>query len=454
MSSSTTVLKDGCVTRDGFKSAHGRFTTLKTERVDGSRLRELFLPTLTPEANKLLYENSYFVQAQLQHYGVTYAPSEFKGRGTNVLKKALQAGKCDEVPAHIVKLQAEMHTEWLATCSPEDLARQPTWAMERYFTDLDGKPDRERTTYVVGFPLPGNSAYRVSQLCDAASAVSGLYQAKAQGELTRTVYLGWDKDEVQQAADGHAAGEKAKQQAAAIAREKRIAEQAAHAAKASGPPTLVGQYVLDCPQITERWNTRGELTMSINATKSRGLYQADFDFGVMKGIMMLSAEEDKLAWLLDEPFHSDSDGGGRSALFHEDGEDESDQPDADHGDDQNRTSAAAGTKRKAKGGRGSKTKVAKRGKTTKVKKTDQTKYYLVMRSEDTGTGQVYPEPTKGWMSFPANHATFTAVVDIPCLGHGFKITARKVGTVPNKPTCRWEDFCRAVYEARSRSRWR
>jgi hypothetical protein len=90
------IIKDGWVTRDGFKCAYGRFVTespYNLERIEGSRLKELFIPRLTKEANKLLRDHRHFVRGQLQHYGVEYSPDEYKGEGTNLLKKALAAGK-------------------------------------------------------------------------------------------------------------------------------------------------------------------------------------------------------------------------------------------------------------------------------------------------------------------------------------------------------------------------
>lgn len=85
----------GDIARFGFTSAYGRFYAQgQVERVDGSRLKAMFLPRLTPEANALLQRHhSSFVRGQLQHYGVDYDKNDLSGNGTLLLKKVLQAGK-------------------------------------------------------------------------------------------------------------------------------------------------------------------------------------------------------------------------------------------------------------------------------------------------------------------------------------------------------------------------
>lgn len=86
------TLEDVC--RNGFTYGFGRFLAGgRVERVEGARLRAMFLPRLTPEATRLLREHRYFVRAQLQHYGVDFDEQEFSGNGTHLLKKSLQAGK-------------------------------------------------------------------------------------------------------------------------------------------------------------------------------------------------------------------------------------------------------------------------------------------------------------------------------------------------------------------------
>ena len=86
-------MPSGDIIRDGFTYTFGRFYTRdRVERIDGSRLKTMFLPRLTAEANTLL-SVSGFVRGQLQHYGVGYDEQEYSGNGTLLLKKVLRAGK-------------------------------------------------------------------------------------------------------------------------------------------------------------------------------------------------------------------------------------------------------------------------------------------------------------------------------------------------------------------------
>ncbi len=46
-----------------------------------------------------------FVRGQLKHYGVEFDEKEISGNGTHLIKKVLQAGKCDKVPDNIAELR-------------------------------------------------------------------------------------------------------------------------------------------------------------------------------------------------------------------------------------------------------------------------------------------------------------------------------------------------------------
>lgn len=89
------------VKRDGFEFAYGHFRVLqRVERVEPSALRKMFLPKLTPEANRTLRKDDYFVHAQLKYYGVEYDPKELTGNGANLMKKMLSQGKVSGTNAY------------------------------------------------------------------------------------------------------------------------------------------------------------------------------------------------------------------------------------------------------------------------------------------------------------------------------------------------------------------
>jgi hypothetical protein len=205
------------ITRDGFACAFGRFFAEpgRVERVDGSSLRNMFLPKLTAKGRRQLnagYSDN-FVRGQLKHYGVQFDESEISGNGTLLMKKVLQSGKCDKVPDHISELREQMHTEWLNKLTPEQLSNYPEWVIERYFLS-SGRLDHRKTTTVVGIPLPRHSSHRASQMHEAAGKVTGLHQATGFGPKTQTIFMGWDSVAVGNAAKSHAAKETKELQAA------------------------------------------------------------------------------------------------------------------------------------------------------------------------------------------------------------------------------------------------
>lgn len=107
------------------------------------------------------------------------------------MKAALQAGRCDKVPDHIVNLQNQMHREWISERTPEQLSDDPDWAMQRYFLSA-GQPDRSKTTTIVAIPIPPRSEYRLGQMMNAASKVAGLHHQRAMGPATQVIFMGWD----------------------------------------------------------------------------------------------------------------------------------------------------------------------------------------------------------------------------------------------------------------------
>jgi hypothetical protein len=82
------------ISRDGFTYAFGNlYARGHIQRIDGDRLKEMFLPTMSEEAKTAVRSEFHFVRAQLQHYGIEFNQSGFSGNGVAVLKDALGVGK-------------------------------------------------------------------------------------------------------------------------------------------------------------------------------------------------------------------------------------------------------------------------------------------------------------------------------------------------------------------------
>jgi hypothetical protein len=86
-------------------------------------------------------------------------------------------------------MREQMHAEWLKKLTPEQLSNSPEWITEKYFLS-SGKPDRTKTTTVVGIPLGRYSSYGAGQVREAASNVAGLHQETSLGPKTQTVFMG------------------------------------------------------------------------------------------------------------------------------------------------------------------------------------------------------------------------------------------------------------------------
>lgn len=239
-----------------------------------------------------------------------------------LLQKALAEGKvraphyfpadvtqCDAVPARLVALREAMQSEWLAQMTPEELAKNPKWAIAKYFVDGAGQPDRAKAKNVVRFKLPRYGS-ATDKLCKALGKVPGLHYAEADGEKSDVVYAGWDEKAVDAAAQKHLDNEKAAEEAQRAARAKEREDRHAQylaANQTNRLASIVGEYIIDCKEIADGWpEDADDMRLSIKKTRTSGLYEAYFHFGAAEGMMMLSRDETLLEPYAD-PEESDSE---------------------------------------------------------------------------------------------------------------------------------------------------
>ncbi|KAG0648135.1 hypothetical protein D0Z07_5989 [Hyphodiscus hymeniophilus] len=460
---------DNDITRDGFTCSYGRFHALPgdVERVEGSSLRSMFLPTLNPKGRKLINacHSDHFVRGQLKHYGVQWNESEISGNGTRLIKKILQAGKCDKVPDHIFKLREQMHTEWLNRLTPEQLSDYPEWVMDRYFLS-SGQQDRTKMTTVVGIPFDRYNSYRVGQMREATSKVAGLHQEAGLGPKTQTIFMGWDSIAVSKAAKGHAAKEAKELQAAKDEREnERVALHTDYlnnlkrkkAFKASQAYSPVGSYIINCKEIEEQWPDQADdLSLDIRETEEPGVFDVSFDFGVLEGVMIISAEENTL-----ERYCSQLDREGREAESdwdenwsgresEEEDEEKFANDDENGGEVGDNKKPITGSKRKAEAPRG-------RGRPPKKSKPGPAQpdtYLLRLKCRETGEGQIYDTAEEGTIRFEDESlVSFIGKADLPCVGQGVPFTARKKSDAPTCPGNTWAEYSDSVYGYARVGRW-
>ncbi|KAI1076561.1 hypothetical protein F5B20DRAFT_320588 [Whalleya microplaca] len=197
------------VKRDGFEFTDGQFLACpgRIERVESADLRDMFLPRLTPRGNNKLKAPG-FVAAQLRHYGVDYDEHELIN-GTELLKQSMRAGKLDKVPDRIEKLRSQMSAEWHDQLTLGELAaKTPEYLIKKHFADASGKPDRTKTTQVLIVPLSLHSTGCAEKLSNAAKNVSsGLHHMERKEGPQPAFYIGWDREAMIEAFDGHSGGE-------------------------------------------------------------------------------------------------------------------------------------------------------------------------------------------------------------------------------------------------------
>lgn len=188
--------------------------------------------------------------------------------------------------------------------------------------------------------------------------------------------------------------------------------------------------MVDCPKIESNWPDKAtEMTLAIATTSIPGLYQANFDFGILEGVMMISADESLLGMFSDSDNHN-------------------------YGEDNLNDDLPTGSKRKAGKSGGRAPKAAKTAAANiKSSTTKPTTFFLRSRSRETGEGEIDPTSSKGTLAFKPNYAVINGTADLQCVGSNVPFTARKVSRVLLKSQEGWEDFSWAVYEHERVSRW-
>lgn len=433
------------IRRDGFASAFGRFMADpgRMDRIEGSQLRSMFLPKLSREGQKALRDNSGFVRSQLKHYGVQFEEREFIGKGTALMKAALQAGKCDQVPGYIMKLQKQMHAEWISERTPEQLSSDPDWVMQKYFLSAD-QPDRTKMTTIVGIPLDRYSQYRSGQMIEAASKITGLHHLRAFGPKTQVIFMGWDRAAVEKAANRYPVEEARRLQDEEDEREngrKKIHMDYLNSrSQQTEDVTPVGTYIVDSEAIERGYpDMADDLSLDIHRTDTPGVFKADFDFGVLEGVMIICSEK----FALGEYCADESD--WNDYMDEEGSEEETDDEDSVPV----KENVKLGAKRNPPA-----SKPMTRPKKYKAGQDQPRKYLLKLKCREMGEGMIHFEASNGTINFEdKNFASFEGVADFPDVGQGVFFFARKVSDLPCPSRNDWTDYSERQYEIERVKRW-
>ncbi|KAF4461164.1 hypothetical protein FALBO_12043 [Fusarium albosuccineum] len=318
----------------GFRLSDGVFTASagNVARVDGSRLRALFNPTSLPleheqdeaaEAAAVL-SNKEFVAGQLKHYGIKFSSTAKLGAIREVLRQAVDQGKCDRVPRPVRRieeaLRRDAEQQWDMDREDDDFT-QCTTPGERAECDIHRFLDYYFLTN--GNPDPWNWPRRFPTL----QSISGTrrkgkerqredgrgndvhHQPYATASRQRPLSYKDCLDVVMSERAAHIEGKKRRReddwendvhhQPYATTSRRRPPSDDDDATHSHDLDHLEGSYVIESEAYgISFWSSRRRLTLDIGKVKD-GVLMAAYDFGEYYGTMALSPSKEVLrVWTL------------------------------------------------------------------------------------------------------------------------------------------------------------
>ncbi|KAL6816164.1 hypothetical protein V8C40DRAFT_269537 [Trichoderma camerunense] len=456
--SKTSVLQEPqppILKRDGFQLRKGVFSIDAIDRVEGSRLHELFNPSTlrlkrdqkaaTEEARRL-FRRPFFA-AQLRYYGV-YFPSS----ASKLELQALLQDACNHVPQSVAELEASMRADyeplqqkWEADCAAwrAEMKRRDDEAFERCktpseraafdpqrFIDMyfltDGEPDMAKTTEALAL----DGLDRGWKLQDAARKVPGLHTWGVGYLEARKICIDGTEALWKEQLERH---------------QKYVDQVQSKGANGMNQHSEVfnldrcqGSYVVRCDEITEGWldTLKGHtLTMDISSGKG-STRRAAYDFGIIEGTMILSLSEDAFQAL--DSLYSEASSGD------ENGEDE-DQDDEDKDRDDTDLQISTNGKKRKPGNdlqaQGTGHTSAKRRK-TRLLPSPSRRVYFRLHGRETGEGEVLPYPDSGHIDYLSDDCTsFAGVVyALTHVGNNVEFRGYRVSDKPRVKPEPWETF--------------
>ncbi|RMJ07024.1 hypothetical protein CDV36_013387 [Fusarium kuroshium] len=302
-------------------------------RANGSRLRALFNPTslrLRQDQEKAeraaeVLSNKVFVAGQLKHYGIKFPRTAKLGFIRDILRRAVEQGKCDQVPPFVRRVEEVLRRD-IAPLDEEWETKAQVWQEDRFatagkraqhdinrFLDLyfftNGNPDPTKTPA----PLALYGYRDIHTIYVEAGRVPCLSLISGGSGKNQVLCVGWDSFAVRKLAE--TIGEtnrKDEDHQRDNDREHDTDYQLCgpapdqNLANASQPldlEWLFGSYVIQFEGITEDWHMTDVFTLDIGELND-GVLMAAYDFGDVWGTMILSQSEEKLdlwAMLNDNP---------------------------------------------------------------------------------------------------------------------------------------------------------
>ncbi|RSL53514.1 hypothetical protein CEP54_010386 [Fusarium duplospermum] len=484
----------------GFRLSYGRFTAAVGDigRVEGSRLRVLFNPGSlrlkrdqkeAQEAAKVL-NTKQFLAGQLRHYGIKFPSSAKNGDLRDLLRDAVFAGKCNQVPASVMLLRdsmerklAPLHKKWEDDVRAWDARKKQkedeafnkcTTPGERANCDLgrfldyyfltNGEPDQTKTPEAFAvYGFDGRAS-----LHHMAERIPRLHTMSGGPDKNRTLCIGWSHSAVsclamaigRQAYEEEKKKEESKWEEAMKAHQHYLSKSGQGSSsqgkkKPAGKSKpaqrfelgrCIGSYIVKCDAVSDGWSSMSDFTMDICEGKG-GTLMADYYFGIIKGAMLLSQNEETLDALTGAGDDSDDGSGDVS-----DSEESDDDDEEEEDDDDERPKTK---KRMPKHIGASKKGAASASKRRKLTPSLARRVYYRLRGLETGEGQILPDSEPGHLDFIGDSCTkFVGLAYyFPYVGKNVEFRGYKVSDVPKRRAAGWDDFSWGSYESARRGRW-
>ena len=383
--------------------------------------------------------------------------------------------------AHLASLPRTRQATFDAITDPgEAAAFSVPLFLQRYFLNADGTPNRTKTPGPIA--LPGN--FDFPEMHSAAEKIPGLHLCNDEGYCASAI--GWDCSAVHRAAEEAAAvvyqkyaeeraklggveaevdpwwmGEHNEDEDEEVVEDKeRTLRMDKHqkfvetlkddnkgtketADKEFDISHVTGRYLVECQHIEEQWGPYDGLYMTIVPDKENiGRTVAEFDFGVLKGIM-------RFRQVGEEPLPDGDDVDSEGEVFSE----EEDIP-------YSFFPLTMGKRKRST----AKPQLERHQPQAKKQKplplptsAEKFKLLFLWRGRETGEGEIqldYDRSNKGYIEFEdPDCATFTGVMDSTYFQNvelrGYKV-ARSDG---EKIEAAWRDFGERAYQRESISRW-
>ncbi|KAK7918504.1 hypothetical protein PG985_010378 [Apiospora marii] len=470
-------------------------TTSSYPRVEGSRLRELFNSERlryktdqksTVEEAKSLFRKDFFI-SQLRWYGVPFKSTSSSMDLKQMLRTAVENGKCTHIPESVLALEQSMRADrkyaeklrawrneleewnaeekrkeeqkWEACLTPGEQANHNLDKfLSLYFLDDQGEPDPTKTTE----PMALHGFANRSQLHKKAKSIAGLETHSGGEDSSRTICIGWDREAVWALAsrlDDESRVERENELADKWDKAMKEHNRLAALVKRDGPKTnprskqparmqkCKGSYLVECEAAAEEWPSRHLFTLDV----SNGPDHPKTGPFIVMGWLSLTHFEGTMLLSLDQHKLDNYVKYGQDEVPEDSSEDSENSDSEDVTEKQERmakNTIAQGKKRKAASAG------AKRGPPAKKERSPHRRIHLRLRGYETYDAMILHEPRVGYIEFTDDDFThFKGVADIPDMGEEVAFEGFKVSHVAKEQPEPWENFSKAAYEREEKERW-